>query len=124
MTAIFLLVVLAALAAFIVTISAVQHTTVSAAVHGARAYQAARTGIEWGIYQALNPPGCFAPTTFSPPGFSGFQVDVSCIASAHQESGASYQVFRVSALASAGTFGNPDFASRRIEVTVTNAPSP
>lgn len=121
-TAIFLLVILAGMGAFIVTIGAVQHTTVSSSIQGARAYQVTRTGIEWGVYSALNPPGCFAPTTFTPAGLGGFQVTVTCTATSHQEGLNSFQVFRLIALASSGTFGSPNFASRQIEVTVTNAP--
>ncbi len=121
-TAIFLLVILAGVGAFIVTIGAVQHTTVSSSIQGARAYQVARTGIEWGVYSALNPPGCFAPTTFSPAGLDGFQVTVNCTATPHQESLNSFQVFRLIAVASLGTFGSPNFASRQIEITVTDAP--
>ena len=122
-TAIFLLVILAGVGAFIVTIGAVQHTTMSSSIQGARAYQAARTGIEWGVYSALDPPaGCFAPTTFAPAGLDGFQVTVSCTATSHQEGLNSFQVFRLIALASSGTFGSPNFASRQIEVTVTDAP--
>ena len=52
-TAIFLLVILASLGAFIVTISGVQQTSSALDVQGSRAYQAARSGIEWGTYQVL-----------------------------------------------------------------------
>lgn len=121
-TAIFLLVVLAGVGAVIVTVSGVQHATMSSSLQGIRAYQAARTGIEWGVYSSLNPPGCFAPTTFTPAGLDGFQVTVTCTATPHQESGNSFQVFRVVAVANSGTFGSANFASRRIEVTVTDAP--
>ncbi len=54
-SAIFLLVVLGALGAFMVTLSTVQHTTSTQDMQGARAYQAARAGIEWGAYQVLTP---------------------------------------------------------------------
>ncbi len=124
--AIFLLVVLAGLGAVIVTVSSVQHSTTSSAVQGSRAYQAARTGIEWGIFQVLNPVGCFAsPTVFtlnSPPGLDGFQVTVTCAATNHQEAGVAFQVFRVISTSTGGVFGNPNFVSRRIEVTVTDGP--
>lgn len=52
-SAIFLLVVLAGLAAFLVTISSGQHTGAAQDVVGARAYQAARSGLEWGFYHTL-----------------------------------------------------------------------
>lgn len=53
--AIFLLVILAAIGVAMVTFSTAQHTTSGQDVMGARAYQAARAGIEWALYQRLNP---------------------------------------------------------------------
>lgn len=50
-SAIFILVVLAALGAFIVNISTSQHIGSALDVQGVRAYHAARAGIEWGVYQ-------------------------------------------------------------------------
>ena len=50
-SAIFILVVLAALGAFMVTISTNQQIGSALDVQGSRAYQAARSGIEWGVYQ-------------------------------------------------------------------------
>jgi len=52
-TAIFLLVILAALGAFILTISGTQQTSSALDVQGSRAYQAARAGIDWASYQLL-----------------------------------------------------------------------
>lgn len=51
--AIFLLVALAALGAYIAGISSGQHIGSAQDVQGARAYQAARYGSEWGVYQVL-----------------------------------------------------------------------
>ena len=65
-TAIFLLVILAALGAFILTISGTQQTSSALDVQGTRAYQAARSGIEWGSYQLLiNQPGTITFQTSS-----------------------------------------------------------
>ena len=50
-SAIFILVVLAALGAFILNISTSQHIGSALDVQGIRAYQAARAGIEWGLYR-------------------------------------------------------------------------
>lgn len=50
-SAIFILVVLAALGAFIVNVSTNQQIGSALDVQGVRAYQAARAGIEWGIYK-------------------------------------------------------------------------
>lgn len=51
--AIFLLVVLAALGAFIAGITSSQQVGLAHDIQGARAYQAARYGSEWGVYQVL-----------------------------------------------------------------------
>jgi MSHA biogenesis protein MshP len=83
-TAIFLLVVLAALAAAVVSVSTVHQASSALDVLGTRAYYAARAGVEWGLYQQLRPspaPGCFATSTFALPtgsSLSGFTVTVSC----------------------------------------------
>lgn len=55
-SAIFILVVLAALGAFILNISSSQQIGSALDVQGARAYQAARAGIEWGLYQVQSTP--------------------------------------------------------------------
>ena len=54
-SAVFLLVVLAAIGVAMVTFSTAQHTASGQDVMGARAYQAARAGVEWALYQRLNP---------------------------------------------------------------------
>lgn len=51
--AIFLLVVLAGLGAFAVTVSTTQQVGSALDIQGARAYQAARAGIEWGLYKVV-----------------------------------------------------------------------
>lgn len=57
-TAIFLLVVLAGLAVALVTLFGTQRQSAALDEQGARAYQAARAGIEWGLFQrAANPAG-------------------------------------------------------------------
>lgn len=54
-TAIFLIVVLALLGAFVVSVTGLQQSTQQLDVQGTRAYQAARAGIEWGAFQVLDP---------------------------------------------------------------------
>lgn len=51
--AIVILVILAALAGFIVSVTTTQNVTFAQDVQGARAYQAAHAGIEWGIARWL-----------------------------------------------------------------------
>lgn len=87
-SAIFLLVVLAALSAAIVRVSSTQHMASALDVQGAQAYQAARAGVEWGLFQYRNAPGAYCnnattPNTqsFSLPAgttLAGFSVTVTC----------------------------------------------
>jgi MSHA biogenesis protein MshP len=80
-TAIFLLVVLAGLAVAMVSISSAQHAASALDVQGARAYQAARAGIEWGLFQTLRKQSCVPTTSFALPATStlnGFVVTVTC----------------------------------------------
>ena len=121
--AIFLLVVLALLGIFIVKISGVQHQTVNIALLGARAFEAARTGIEWGAVQALDSASCSTTTlNLTEGGLNGFGVDVDCNSSTHTETGDTYNVYVLDVVASLGTYGTPDFVSRRMQATVTDAP--
>lgn len=60
-TAIFLIVVLAALGAFMVVFTGLQQSTVQADVQGVRAYYAARAGLNWAMYRALDPDNSIAP---------------------------------------------------------------
>lgn len=87
-TAVFLLVLLAGLTAAVLRLVLVQQATAAMDMLGVQAYQAARSGLEWGIYQQLRvvPPavGCFAsPSTFAMPqdgSLRNFTVTVSCTA--------------------------------------------
>ena len=54
-TAIFLLVVLGLLGAFIVSVTVLQLSSQALDLQGVRAYQAARAGMEWGAFQVLDP---------------------------------------------------------------------
>ncbi|APA68053.1 hypothetical protein [Janthinobacterium sp. 1_2014MBL_MicDiv] len=85
-TAIFLLVVLAGLAAVMVNVSTFQQTESAMDVQGVRAEQAARAGLEWGLQRQLAAglaPGaaCIAPAAFTLPTgttLSAFTVSVQC----------------------------------------------
>ena len=56
-TAIFLLVILAALGGYMVSLSRTSHLSSALDIQGARAYQAARAGIEWAAWQAVMSAG-------------------------------------------------------------------
>ncbi|WP_019141386.1 hypothetical protein [Noviherbaspirillum massiliense] len=80
-SAMFLLVVLSTLGAAILNISTAQHMSSALDVQGARAYQAARAGIEWGMYKQLQENKCNNTTSFQLPAGStlgAFTVTVEC----------------------------------------------
>lgn len=127
--AIFVLVVLSMIGAFMVTIGQIAQTTATVALQGARALQAAQAGIEWGAAQAAPPVGpssCAALTSFSltAAGLNGFNVDVTCGATTYREGSQSYQVFALASTATAGTFGDPAYVSRTITASVTSPNAP
>ena len=119
--AIFLIVVLAALGAFAVTVSGLNQGSSALDLQGARAYQAARAGIEWGAWQVLqNTAGAYAtacnaatyaaPTSQSLSGLGGtlapFSITVTCGSSSYTEGAATVVVYQIvsTASASAGAF--------------------
>ncbi|MBK6638241.1 MAG: type II secretion system protein [Rhodocyclaceae bacterium] len=61
--AIVVLVILAVLSAAIVSVGSTQQLTSAQDVMSTRAWQAARAGNEWALYQALKVPGTFSQTT-------------------------------------------------------------
>lgn len=82
-SAVFLLVVLAALGALAVSVFRVQQASASLDQLGARAYQTAQAGIEWGAWRILQGgAACAASTSLA--GFPGvlgeFTVTVTCLA--------------------------------------------
>ncbi|MGZ5199990.1 MAG: pilus assembly PilX family protein [Telluria sp.] len=125
-TAIFLLVVLAGLGVAMTTLFATQQSTAALDELGSRAYQAARAGIEWGIYQQNIKAQCSATsTTFTLPAtatsLAGFSVTVSCKAST---GAGGIQRWTITSVAcnQPGSNGcpnpsnNPDYVSRKLEV--------
>lgn len=96
-SAIFMLLLFAALAAYMVSLSSTSNITSAQDVQGARAYQAAQGGLEWGLMRVLDPanstvqamvapfgtgtaawpnmPDCPADVTLT---LAGFSVSVHC----------------------------------------------
>lgn len=79
MSAIFLLVVIGALIAYLLKMSGLQHSSIALDVQGARAYEASRAGIDWGVYRAIRDSSCVASSSFGlGGGLSDFTVTVEC----------------------------------------------
>ncbi len=120
--ALFLLVVLAALGLVAVRLAAVQQQTVVLAMQSGRAYAAARTGIQWSAYQALNNASCAAASiNLTEGGLAGFTVETDCSSTSHAEGPNTVNVYVIDAFAWSGSYGNPDYVSRRMRSTVTDA---
>lgn len=120
--ALFLLVVLAALGAVAVRLSAVEHQTFVLALQSSRAYAAAQAGIEWSSYQALINGSCGnSSVALTEGGLSGFTVDTTCSSTMHSEGTTTTSVYVLEAFAYSGVYGTPDYVSRRVRATVTDA---
>lgn len=146
-SAVFILVALAILGVFAVNISSSEHVGSALDIQGVRVNQAARAGIEWGMYQvqstaaynfsygpdlsgvnAANPntrtcptsPSTFVPAASS---LSAYTVTVTCIAATDADGGPT--VYRLTAVACnrplAGVCpGTPDatYVERRLEAAL------
>jgi MSHA biogenesis protein MshP len=132
-TAIFLLVAVAGLVASMVNLSSVQHSTVAMSVRGARAMEAARSAMDYAIFQVLKAGGgCAAATNFTftaaEPELQPYSVQIDCTVTQHTESTAPpFNVFTLTVTASAGSYAsganaNPDFVSRQLRATVSQVP--
>lgn len=120
--ALFLLVVLAALGIVAVRLAGVQQQTVVLAMQSGRAYAAARSGVDWSAYQALVNGSCASATlALTEAGLAGFSVDTNCSSTTHNEGPNTVRVYVIDAFAWSGSYGTPDYVSRRIRSTVTDA---
>lgn len=121
MAALFIVVTLAAIGAYLLTVSVGQVAAASKDEQAARAYQAARAGIEWAAFQVLRNaeappanPADFGPTCKTgnaatkdlplgtmggPGGGETFQAHVACARSAEAEAGATVEIYVVKATA-------------------------
>lgn len=118
MAAIFLVVILAAFGAFMVSFSNTQQLSSARDVQGSRAYWAARAGLEWAV--ASLPAGsttCWATTP--PASVDGFDLTISCVPpTAHTEGAATVYIFQVTAVASSGTVGSVGFVERSVSASL------
>lgn len=115
--ALFVVVVVASLAAFAVTVGDTGQQTDVTDTQASRALAAARTGLEWGAYRIRGAGSCLATQTLSltEGALRGFRVTVTCRPSTmHTEGAAMYRSYDIQASASYGTFGSTDFAFRQV----------
>jgi MSHA biogenesis protein MshP len=146
MLAIFLIVTLSAIGIYLVTISTGQVEAASQDEQGARAYQAARAGIDWGAFQVLRnsvvPPASasdFGPTCKTtnaasqtltlgtlgaPAGATPFRATVSCSRSAETEGGNTVEIYTltVTGCNRSSCPGTPDstYVERQLQLVLSN----
>jgi MSHA biogenesis protein MshP len=121
-SAVFLLVVLAGLGVYAVRMNTLQQQTVTAGLRAAQAFHAARTGVAWGAYLALNGGGCGTSTLNLTEGATaGFRVSVQCTQRTHTEGASTVRVFVFDVRAEGGVYGGPDYVSRRVQTKITDA---
>lgn len=141
-TGIFLLVVLASLGAFMVIFTGQQQDTVKTDVLGVRAYYAARAGINWAMFRALDPDNTIAPGAAAfaacPTGtialgslggsLAPFAVTITCNSSDTTEANRALRIFEITATAcnQAACPGAPasGYVERQVVVTVAKCKDP
>jgi MSHA biogenesis protein MshP len=118
--ALFLIVVVAVLAAVAVRVTTAQQQTVSLALQQARALSAARAGIDWAAYKALNGSCAGGTLTLPAASLAGFTVVVTCASTAYTDGAGSFQAFTIASTATFGNYGTADFVRRVVRATFTN----
>lgn len=120
--ALFLIIVLATLGAVAVRMNMIEQQTVVLSMQSARAMAAAKAGIERAAYRALAGGSCTSSTlALTEGGLAGFTVSSSCSSTSHSEGSTTVNVYTIEAFAWAGAYGQPDYVSRRLRATVTDA---
>ncbi|MBC7703866.1 MAG: hypothetical protein H7274_08005 [Rhodoferax sp.] len=125
--ALFLIVALAALGGFMVTISNTAQLTSAQDIQGSRAYWASRAGLEW-VVAAVNAtapvapattPAPTCPTTAAPAQLDGFSLVVTCTAQTYSEAGANIRIFQMTSVASpvGAAVGDVGFVERSVSAS-------
>jgi MSHA biogenesis protein MshP len=131
--ALFLIVVLGALAVVAVRVGTGQQQAVIMSLMEARALAAAQAGIEWGAYQSVGltpagvmtpqPGSCAASATLSltEASLSGFTVIVTCSVTPYANGAGIGYSYVLKSTASIGTYGQPGYVRRVVSGTYTSA---
>lgn len=132
-SAIFILIILASLGAYMVTVGGTNRATSSATLQGARAYQAARSGIDWSVYTLITAADQIAARsncsniinennfTLNVDGLNGFTINTLCGFTSHSQQGNdNVSIYSITSIATTGgSYGDLDFVQRRITATIS-----
>lgn len=120
--ALFVLTIVCLMAAVTVRIYGVHLGGHAAAVASIRAYHAAASGLEWGLYRVENDGACPAVAdsdfTFVEAGLNNIKVSIRCRLTLHNEGTTTIEVFYITAESEFGQFGDAGYVNRRLEVTM------
>jgi len=129
MAALFIIVTLAAIGAYLLTVSTGQVAAASQDEEAARAYQAARTGVDWAAYRVLVGGGCPAPTDLHLP--RNFTAQVTCSSAAETEGAQEITAYTVISTGCNATSCGPTAANsvatyveRQLQLTLSKCTSP
>jgi len=117
--AMFLLIIVGLLGKYLVNISGVHHKTTILSLQSARAYHAAKSGIEWGIVNACN-SGSYSINNFditiTAASDAGNPYDENLV----DASGGAIpiNICKINSKAEYGTYGTADYIARTVEVTI------
>ncbi len=109
--AIFLIVIVASLSAFAVSVGTANYEVISQQLLADRARAAANAGLEWGAYRAVVQSTCvsvppYPVVNLTQAALRGFRVEVRCAGAGG--------VFDITAIAQHGNFGQANYASRTL----------
>lgn len=118
--AVFLVLVLAAFGAFMVSFSNTQHLNSAQDVQGSRAYWAARAGLEWGVSASIAAAAPCAATTLT---VEGFAVTIVCSMRTYVDDGitpgVSPRIFQITATAiSTAAVGSVGYIERSVSTAL------
>lgn len=128
--ALFFMLLFAAIAAAMVSLTTSSNVTSAMDVQGSRVYQAARAGAEWGLFRVLNDPANGPPTSATAPlpdcveGTPLAGVDVRCdrfpapgsVPDYYEEGSRRFRIYRIRATATEA--GPGGVVEREVRVTV------
>jgi MSHA biogenesis protein MshP len=133
MLALFMIISLAAIGVYLLTVATGQLEAGIQDEQGARAYQAARAGVEWGAYQVLRNPafatacaaGLQTENRTYINGLSGFFAVITCqSAGTETEAGAAVRMFRITSKgcnqAGCPAASLPTHVERELQLTLSN----
>ncbi|MCM2319751.1 MAG: hypothetical protein NDI93_10540 [Pseudomonas sp.] len=131
--ALFVMVIIAVVVATMSRLSVTQNTSLDLAIQQARAYHAARAGLEWGLHQLMaesNTTGIcpVGSLSLAGSGLSEFSVSLTCVklpcatatcVTSYTEGIRTFNLYRLTATADNGSpDSRVDYAWRRLEVMV------